>query len=458
MVVDLGMRGGIRPAAAAAAGSRRPTSSTPRSPPRPARRWPARSRRTPASCGCVSAAVLAAVAVYGLRALRRRPARPRGAAPAGRGLYLRFLALTSINPVTVAYFAALIAGLPAVASAPVEAKLVFVAAAGARLAELAARARRRGRRAAPPAAGVGARLHRRSRATRSCSPSRSGWRSPRSLRRMAFRTLRISELDPIDVAGVHWLPAPPHARRAGVRRERLPRRRRRAGDRGAHRGGQRPRGDVRRAARARALHARRRGRRRAGRHGRVPARPADAAGRATPRRTARSCSRSAASRARRTRRRRGSGASARRRSSARGELERAEAILLEGLAAHPGDGGTLYDLACVDALAGRHEAAAERLRAAVAARAGGRAGGRSRTRTSRRCASAPSGRCDGRRHRRRPRQRVGAGRRPGRRARARRAARSWTWATRSTGRWTRSGPPTACSRSARSPCAATTTG
>ena len=51
-----------------------------------------------------------------------------------------------------------------------------------------------------------------------------------------------------------------------------------------------------------------------------------------------------------------------------GELERAEAILLEGLAAHPGDGGTLYNLACVDALAGRHDAAVERLAAALAAR------------------------------------------------------------------------------------------
>ena len=44
---------------------------------------------------------------------------------------MRFLALTSVNPATVAYFAALIAGLPAVASAPAEAKVVFVLAAGA---------------------------------------------------------------------------------------------------------------------------------------------------------------------------------------------------------------------------------------------------------------------------------------------------------------------------------------
>jgi threonine/homoserine/homoserine lactone efflux protein len=80
----------------------------------------------------VAAAVLALVAALGLRALRRRPDdTAAAAAPPTRGLYLRFLALTSINPLTVAYFAALIAGLPAVASAPAEAKIVFVLAAGA---------------------------------------------------------------------------------------------------------------------------------------------------------------------------------------------------------------------------------------------------------------------------------------------------------------------------------------
>jgi hypothetical protein len=89
MVVDLGMRGGLRPAAAAAA-------------------------------------------------------------PAGRGLYLRFVALTSINPLTVAYFAALIAGLPAVASAPPEGKVVFLLAAG--LASLSWQL---------VLAGAGAALHRR---------------------------------------------------------------------------------------------------------------------------------------------------------------------------------------------------------------------------------------------------------------------------------------------------------
>lgn len=44
--------------------------------------------------------------------------------------YARFLGLTAVNPTTVVYFAALIAGLPAVARAPAGAKAVFVAAVG----------------------------------------------------------------------------------------------------------------------------------------------------------------------------------------------------------------------------------------------------------------------------------------------------------------------------------------
>jgi arginine exporter protein ArgO len=79
----------------------------------------------------VSAAVLAAIAVVGLLALRRRPAASPAAPVATHRVYARFVALTSVNPTTVAYFAALIAGLPAVASAPASAKVVFVLAAGA---------------------------------------------------------------------------------------------------------------------------------------------------------------------------------------------------------------------------------------------------------------------------------------------------------------------------------------
>jgi arginine exporter protein ArgO len=58
------------------------------------------------------------------------PAGPSSDASGGARVYARFLALTSINPLTVAYFAALIAGLPAIASASAAAKVAFVAAAG----------------------------------------------------------------------------------------------------------------------------------------------------------------------------------------------------------------------------------------------------------------------------------------------------------------------------------------
>jgi tetratricopeptide (TPR) repeat protein len=53
-----------------------------------------------------------------------------------------------------------------------------------------------------------------------------------------------------------------------------------------------------------------------------------------------------------------------------GELERAEAILREGLDANPGDGGTLYNLACVEARAGRPDEAIAHLRSALTARPG----------------------------------------------------------------------------------------
>ena len=45
-----------------------------------------------------------------------------------------------------------------------------------------------------------------------------------------------------------------------------------------------------------------------------------------------------------------------------------EALIRESLDAHPGDGASLYDLACVEALSGRHDAAIGHLREALAAR------------------------------------------------------------------------------------------
>jgi threonine/homoserine/homoserine lactone efflux protein len=129
MVVDVGMRAGLRPAAAAAAGVASADFL-----------YAALAATAGAAIAGVleshahdlrlgAAAVLAIVAALGLRALRRGRD-DTAAMPPARGLYLRFLALTSINPLTVAYFAALIAGLPAVASAPPAAKVAFVVAAG----------------------------------------------------------------------------------------------------------------------------------------------------------------------------------------------------------------------------------------------------------------------------------------------------------------------------------------
>src|SRR4051794_10945156 len=61
-----------------------------------------------------AAAVLAAVALASLRGARRRVAAAPAAVPPPGRLYGRFLGLTAVNPTTVVYFAALIAGLPAV--------------------------------------------------------------------------------------------------------------------------------------------------------------------------------------------------------------------------------------------------------------------------------------------------------------------------------------------------------
>jgi arginine exporter protein ArgO len=141
MIVDLGMRGGFRPAAAAAAGVA--TADLLYAAVAAAAGAAAAAALAPHehALRLISAAVLAALGAYGLLAARRaaavraaHPAAPAvrpAAPPAGPRVYARFLALTSINPLTVAYFAALIAGLPAVSSSPTEAKVAFVLAAGA---------------------------------------------------------------------------------------------------------------------------------------------------------------------------------------------------------------------------------------------------------------------------------------------------------------------------------------
>ena len=136
MIVDLGMRGGFRPAALAAAGVA--TADLTYAAVAAAAGAAAAGALAPHehALRIAAAAVLAVVAALGLRMAlgtrRDEAAAPLAAAtPPGRAVFLRFLALTSVNPLTVAYFAALIAGLPAVASSSAAEKAVFVLAAGA---------------------------------------------------------------------------------------------------------------------------------------------------------------------------------------------------------------------------------------------------------------------------------------------------------------------------------------
>jgi threonine/homoserine/homoserine lactone efflux protein len=128
MIVDLGLRAGFRPAAAAGAGVATAdllyAAVAALAGSAVARVLAPHERALQLG----AAVVLALVAVLGLWALHRRPLAV--AAPNAGRPYLRFLALTSVNPTTVAYFAALIAGLPAVAAAPAPAKAAFVVAAG----------------------------------------------------------------------------------------------------------------------------------------------------------------------------------------------------------------------------------------------------------------------------------------------------------------------------------------
>jgi arginine exporter protein ArgO len=134
LIVDLGVRGGFRPAflaglgtatadglyaiLAAAAGLA-------------VGAWLAPAER---SIQLAAAVVLAAVAIAGLASLRRPAARAL-APPADARLVARFLGLTAVNPTTAATFAGLIVGLPAVAHASAPGKAAFVLGAfGASLA------------------------------------------------------------------------------------------------------------------------------------------------------------------------------------------------------------------------------------------------------------------------------------------------------------------------------------
>jgi threonine/homoserine/homoserine lactone efflux protein len=72
----------------------------------------------------ISAAALIGFAAWRLMQLSARVAGKAPPPSAGRS-YVRFVLLTAVNPLTVTYFAAVVAGLPGIASHPGPAKLAF---------------------------------------------------------------------------------------------------------------------------------------------------------------------------------------------------------------------------------------------------------------------------------------------------------------------------------------------
>jgi arginine exporter protein ArgO len=134
LIVDLGVRGGFRPAFLAGLGTALADglyASVAAVAGLAVGAWLAPAEH---AIALAAAAALAAVGVYGLVALRREPA-ARALPPADHRLVARFLALTAINPATAATFAGLIVGLPAVAHASAPGKAAFVVGAfGASLA------------------------------------------------------------------------------------------------------------------------------------------------------------------------------------------------------------------------------------------------------------------------------------------------------------------------------------
>jgi arginine exporter protein ArgO len=134
LIVDLGVRGGFRPAFLAGLGTALADGVYATVAAVAGLAVGSWLRPAEGSIRIVAAAVLATMAIAGLLALRRpAPSRPLPAAD-GR-LVARFLGLTAINPATAATFAGLIIGLPAVAHASAPGKAAFVVGAfGASLA------------------------------------------------------------------------------------------------------------------------------------------------------------------------------------------------------------------------------------------------------------------------------------------------------------------------------------
>ena len=134
LIVDLGVRGGFRPAFLAGLGTALADglyATVAAVAGLAVGAWLAPAEH---AIALLAAAALAAVGLYGLIALRRAPT-ARALPPADHRLVARFLALTAINPATAATFAGLIIGLPAVAHASAPGTAAFVAGAfGASLA------------------------------------------------------------------------------------------------------------------------------------------------------------------------------------------------------------------------------------------------------------------------------------------------------------------------------------
>jgi arginine exporter protein ArgO len=134
LIVDLGVRGGFRPAFLAGLGTALADglyATVAAVAGIAVGAWLAPAER---EIAFGAAAVLASVGLAGLLALRR-PADARPVPTADSRLVARFLGLTAINPATAATFAGLMVGLPAVAHAAAPGKAAFVAGAfGASLA------------------------------------------------------------------------------------------------------------------------------------------------------------------------------------------------------------------------------------------------------------------------------------------------------------------------------------
>jgi arginine exporter protein ArgO len=128
LIVDLGVRGGFRPAFLAGLGTALADGLYATVAAVAGLAVGAWLRPAESLIRLVAAAVLATMAVAGLLALRR-PATHRPLPAADHRLVARFLALTAINPTTAVTFAGLMVGLPAVAHASGAGKAAFVAGA-----------------------------------------------------------------------------------------------------------------------------------------------------------------------------------------------------------------------------------------------------------------------------------------------------------------------------------------